>query len=70
MPQYGQPKGMNTQSKGDNETPKRRKEDEPDGSISAAVKYLKMGFLPYPERAKAEEAYERDQEEKKRKQQK
>jgi hypothetical protein len=66
MPNWGQPKGMNTKTK-DEGAKKRRKEDEPDGMVGSAVKYLKMSVLPTNERIKAEDAYEREQEEKKRK---
>lgn len=67
MPNWGQAKGMNAQTK-DDKPKQRRKEDEPDGPVSAAVQYLKNGFLPTAERIKADEEYERDQERKRRKQ--
>lgn len=64
MADWGQTKGMNTQTKAE-EPKKRRKEEEPDGPVSAALQYLKNGFLPTTERLKADDAYERDQKRKK-----
>jgi len=64
MPNWGQAKGMNTQTKQE-EPKKRRKEDEPDGAVSTAVQYLKNSFLPTTERIKADDKYEADQKRKK-----
>lgn len=67
MDRWGNSKGMNTQTKAE-EPKKRRKEDEPDGPVSAALQYLKNGFLPTTERIKADENYEREQKRKKEQQ--
>lgn len=64
MPNWGQSKGMDSQTKQE-EPKKRRKEDEPDGAFGAAVQYLKNSFLPTSERLKADDDYERDQKRKK-----
>lgn len=70
MPNWGPSKAVDSQTEAEKAKAERRKADEPDGTVSTAVKYLKMSFLPNEERSKAESDYERDQKAKKRRQEK
>jgi hypothetical protein len=68
MPKWGPSKAVDSDAKIEEAKAIRRKQDEPDGTVSAAVKYLKMSFLPLEERSKAESDYENEQKQKKRRQ--